>query len=117
MAQNIPVSPSPIAREHLLTGGFDAQIDRIEAHRVVLRPAQRAGRHLHPGGVMGYVVDGEITFQIEGQPAMALRGGSAFYEPPGATIERFDNASNSAPATFIAFYPLSGNQPLIVMLG
>lgn len=85
------------------------------AHRVTLRPAQGAGRHVHPGGVIGYVLEGEIIFQIEGQPATTLRGGSAFYEPPGATIIHFDNASTIAPAIYLAFYTLSGNQPLITM--
>lgn len=63
------------------------------------------------------MLEGEIIFQIEGQPATTLRGGSAFYEPPGATIIHFDNASSIALAIFLAFYPLSSNQPLISMLG
>lgn len=107
---------SAIAREHLLTGTFDAHIDRVEAHRITLRPAQRAGRHVHPGGVVGYVVDGVIAFEIEGQPATTLSPGVVFYEPPGATITRFDNVSDTEIATFIAFYPLAGDQPLISLL-
>lgn len=109
-------SKGSIAREHLLTGEFDAHIDRIEAHRITLQPAQQAGRHSHPGGVVGYVVDGDILFEIEGQPMTSLHKGSVFYEPPGAVIARFDNASDTAPATFIAFYPLTGDQALIAML-
>jgi len=95
-------------------GAFDAHIDRVEAHRIVLQPAQASGQHIHPGGVMGYVEDGEIAFAIEGQPMRMLRRGDVFYEPPGATIARFDNASDTA-ATFVAFYPLTGGQPLISM--
>jgi len=106
-------SAGAVTREHLLTGAFDATIDRIEAHRIDLRPGQKAFRHVHPGGVVGYVVEGEITFEIDGRPATTLREGNAFYEPPGATINRFDNASNGATATFVAFYPLDGNQALI----
>lgn len=102
-----------IARQHLLTGAFNAPIDRIEAYRIILRPGQTAFRHSHPSGVVGYVVDGEITFEIDGRPATTLRGGSVFYEPPDATINRFDNASDTAAATFVAFYPLRGNQAII----
>ncbi len=102
-----------VARQHLLTGAFAALIDRIEAHRIDLRPGQKAFRHAHPGGVMGYVVDGEIAFEIDGQPATTLQRGSVFYEPPGATINRFDNASDIVGATFVAFYPLAGEQALI----
>jgi len=102
-----------VARQHLLTGAFDALIDRIEAHRIDLRPGQRSFRHTHPGGVVGYVVDGEIMFEIDEWPATTLRAGEAFYEPPGATINRFDNASDTAPATFVAFYPLTGDQAIL----
>ncbi|HZQ34803.1 MAG TPA: cupin domain-containing protein [Dehalococcoidia bacterium] len=81
-----------------------------------LPPGQQAGAHLHPGGVVGCVLAGEIAFAIDGQPEQTLRPGDAFYEPPGATIARFDNRSTSEAATFIAFYPLAGEQPLITML-
>lgn len=116
MATDRHESGSGVARVHLQTGAFDAHIDRIEAHRIELQPAQKTGRHSHPGGVVGYVVEGDITFEIDGYPATTLRRGSTFYEPPGATIVRFDNASNTGAATFIAFYPLTGDQPLISML-
>jgi quercetin dioxygenase-like cupin family protein len=105
-----------IAREHLLTGTFGAHVERIEAHRITLQPAQKAGLHVHPGGVVGYVKDGDIFFEIQGQPATMLRAGSVFCEPPGATIVHFDNASTTATATFIAFYPLAGDQAFITFL-
>ncbi|MGH2484717.1 MAG: cupin domain-containing protein [Ktedonobacterales bacterium] len=85
MANDPDDAARAVLREHLLTGAFATQIDRIEAHRVVLRPGQRASNHIHSGGVVGYVVDGEITFQVEGQPTTTSRGGSAFFEPPGAS--------------------------------
>jgi quercetin dioxygenase-like cupin family protein len=42
-----------------------------------------------------------------------LRPGDVFFEPAGETIHRFDSLSDSQPTTFIAFYPRSGDQPLI----
>jgi len=36
-----------------------------------------------------------------------------FFEPAGETIHSFDNLSDSEPAVFIAFYLLTGDQPLI----
>lgn len=113
MADEQDTTTSSITREHLLTGVFGAHVERIEAHRVTLRPGQQAGRHVHPGGVVGYVEDGEIAFEIAGQPTTVLQRGSTFYEPPGTTIARFDNLSDSAAAMFVAFYPLADDQPLI----
>jgi quercetin dioxygenase-like cupin family protein len=109
-------SKGGIVREHLLTGLFDSHIDRVEAHRITLQPTQQAGRHSHPGGVVGYVEDGDILFEIDGQPATRLHKGSVFYEPPGAVISHFDNASDTTTAIFIAFYPLADNQALIATL-
>ena len=106
----------PVARQHLLTGHVGAHVDRIEGHRVWLQPGQQTGLHVHPGGVAGYVTDGEIAFQLEGGPAAVLRRGSVFFEPPGVLVRRFDNLSASEPAAFIAFYLLTGDQPLIAVV-
>jgi quercetin dioxygenase-like cupin family protein len=114
--QQQPTDLPPIVREHLLTAELGTRVERIEAHRVRLPPGQRTGVHSHPGGVVGYVEDGVITFQVEGEDPTVLRAGSVFYEPPGAVIRHFDNASAEESATFVAFYPLSGDQPFISML-
>ena len=105
-----------ISREHLLTaglGGRAERIDRIETHLVTLPPGQATGLHTHPGGVVGYLTGGRVVFEIDGQHARELRAGSAFYEPAGATILRFDNLSDTEPVTFVGCYLLTGDQPLI----
>jgi quercetin dioxygenase-like cupin family protein len=108
-----------IVRKALLTatiGGVEA-IRRIEIKSITLAPSQRAGLHRHPCTVVGYIADGAILFQIEGQPAKILNRGDAFHEPFNDRILHFDNASDSALATFIAFYLLdSGEEQLIEML-
>lgn len=104
------------AREHLLTGdlaGRPGPADRVEIYQVTLPPGQVAGRHIHPGGVAGYVTRGHVAFELDGQPVHELRAGSAFFEPAGATVLRFDNVSTTEPVTFIACYLLTGDEPLI----
>ncbi|QGV77530.1 cupin domain-containing protein [Streptomyces ficellus] len=105
-----------VSRDHLVTGDLAARAapaERMEMHRVTLPPGTVAGRHTHPGGVAGYVTEGRVVFELEGRPACELGAGSAFFEPPGATVLRFDNASDSLPATFVAWYPLAGDEPLL----
>jgi quercetin dioxygenase-like cupin family protein len=102
-----------IRRTALLAHPLHATPDRVEAYRVELPPGQPAGPHLHPCPVTGYVESGLIAFERDGQPMRELRPGDAFFEPAGETIHRFDNLSGSQPATFIAFYLLTGDQPLI----
>jgi quercetin dioxygenase-like cupin family protein len=67
--------------------------------------------------VVGYIANGAVHFQIEGEPAQTLREGDAFYEPADVTILHFDNPSEREPLTFIAYYLLgSGEDELIRML-
>jgi quercetin dioxygenase-like cupin family protein len=106
----------PIRREHLMTADLSGRadrIDRVETYLVTLPPGVATGLHTHPGGVAGYLTGGRVVFQIEGQPAQELRAGSAFYEPAGATILRFDNLSGTGPVSFVGCYLLTGAQPLI----
>jgi quercetin dioxygenase-like cupin family protein len=105
-----------MTRTALLTHPLHAAPDRVEAYRVELPPGTLAGPHLHPGPVAGYVESGLIAFERDGQPVRELRAGDVFFEPAGETIHRFDNLSDTEPASFIAFYLLSGDQPLIQLI-
>ena len=49
-------------------------------------------------------------------PVQKLPAGSAFYEPAGKVIARFDNASPCEKMRFICYYLLEGKQELIEML-
>jgi quercetin dioxygenase-like cupin family protein len=112
-------APGKIERRALLTAAMDGieSIGRIEIKSITLAPGQRAGLHLHPCTVVGYIADGSIRFQVEGQPARILEKGDAFHEPVNLRIFSFDNASENASATFIAFYLLRpGEDQLIEML-
>jgi quercetin dioxygenase-like cupin family protein len=102
-----------IRRTALLAHPLHDSPSRMEAYRVELPPGRPAGPHFHPGVVAGYVETGLIAFEREGQPVRELRPGDVFLEPAGETIHRFDNLSDREPAVFIAFYLLSGDQPLI----
>lgn len=102
-----------VRRTALLARAVDGAPDRVEAYRVELPPGTPAGPHTHPGPVTGYVERGRIAYQPEGQAPCELGPGDVFFEPAGKTVRRFDNLSATEPATFIAFYLLRGDQPLI----
>ena len=40
-------------------------------------------RHTHPGVESSYVLEGELTLEVQGQPAQTLRRGDGFQVPPG----------------------------------
>ncbi|HEY4018744.1 MAG TPA: cupin domain-containing protein, partial [Pseudonocardiaceae bacterium] len=39
--------------------------------------------HRHSGPAYGYVVKGEIIFELEGEPQRVVKAGEAFWEPGG----------------------------------
>ena len=46
-------------------------------------PNVLAGRHTHPGVDTGYVLDGEATLMVEGQPDKVLKAGDSYAVPAG----------------------------------
>jgi len=77
-----------------ITTGVDVRSLRFAA-------GQETGLHTHPCPVVGYVVEGEAILQVEGEPEQKLAAGAAFYEPAGAKILRFDNASTTPRQTVL----------------
>ena len=49
-----------------------------------LLPGAAAGRHTHPGIETGYVLEGELNLEIDGQPAKLLKPGDSYQIPAGA---------------------------------
>lgn len=111
------IQQTPITRNHLLTADLGSkQVTTVEVKEITFEPGQGGGLHLHPCPVTGYIVKGAAVMQIEGQGEQILETGQAFYEPADVRITKFSNYSVSEPVTFIAFYLLNGQQPLIEML-
>jgi uncharacterized membrane protein/quercetin dioxygenase-like cupin family protein len=102
-----PEIVSPTVRKALLIAKIEGSklAERVEVKEIELLVSQEAGLHLHPCPVVGHVVEGEIAFQIEGQPEKILKAGDAFLEPANARILRFDNIG-PVKAKFVAFYLL-----------
>jgi quercetin dioxygenase-like cupin family protein len=46
--------------------------------------------HWHSGPAFGYVLEGEMVFELEDQPPRVIRAGEAFWEPGGDLIHYQD---------------------------
>jgi quercetin dioxygenase-like cupin family protein len=53
--------------------------------------------HRHPGPAFGYVLEGEIVFEVEGEPERVVRAGESFWEPGGDVIH-YQDGNNLADA-------------------
>jgi quercetin dioxygenase-like cupin family protein len=53
--------------------------------KATFAPGDSTPPHHHPGVLVGYVLTGELEFQLEGGPLQRLIAGDRFYEPPEST--------------------------------
>lgn len=106
-----------IVRKELYKANIGTQpISTVDVREIVFQPKQITGLHRHPCPVVSYILEGTIRFQIRGEKMQMIHAGQVCYEPSGAIIEHFDNASDRAPAKFIPYYLLNGQKELIEML-
>lgn len=69
---------------------------------IELQPgAAGAAPHRHSGPVFGYVIEGELVFELEGEPARVIAAGEAFWEPGGDVIHY--QAANNLPDGYTKF--------------
>ena len=59
--------------------------------------------HRHPGGpCFGYVIEGEMLFELEGEAPRVIKAGEAFWEPGGDVIHYSDgNNRDDIPLRFL----------------
>ncbi len=111
LAQNAPVSPSPIKRTPIgkteVPGG---QYEVISA-TVEIAAGFKAGRHFHPGIVQAQVVEGEFWLALDGQPEKTYKAGEALEVPMKAVHN--EGAAGDKPVKLIAVYVVEKGQPLV----
>jgi quercetin dioxygenase-like cupin family protein len=67
-------------------------------------PGAEAVKHRHNVAVFGYVLEGAVENQFEGQKLKAYKQGEAWYEPPGTVHVIARNASKTERAKLLVFY-------------
>ncbi|MEV0055138.1 cupin domain-containing protein [Saccharopolyspora shandongensis] len=73
--------------------------------------------HRHPGPAFGYVLDGEMVFELEGEPARVVRAGEAFWEPGGDVIHYQDgNNRDDVPVRFTVTMLCEPGKPMLTLV-
>jgi quercetin dioxygenase-like cupin family protein len=71
--------------------------------------------HRHSGPVFGYVVEGAMIFEVEGQPQRVIHAGETFWEPGGDVIHYQDgNNLPDAETRFVVTMFCVPGQPMLV---
>jgi len=76
---------------------------------VELPPSTDAAKHTHPGPETGYIVEGEITLNVDGQPGKLLKVGDSYYVPAGTP---HSGRSGASGVKFVGIYIVEKGKPL-----
>ena len=109
-AQQAPVQPSPVKRTILQRADIPGTNLELIYAVVEIAPSFKAGRHSHPGVVMGHVVEGEFWLAPDGEPENVLKAGQSLTLPNRA----IHNEGATDKGTKInVVYVVEKGQPLV----
>jgi quercetin dioxygenase-like cupin family protein len=104
---------SHIAFSHSLPQLDGGHLD-VKVVEVTYGPGGSSGVHSHPCPVIGYVVEGALRVQVEGESERIYKAGELFYEAPHGAHLVSANASQEVPARLLAYFVCDHETPLTV---
>src|ERR1700691_1289421 len=102
IAAGVEKAPPSAAVAQLMMRDLIAGPDKEVVMLTVTYPPGGASLpHRHDAQVFVYALEGELTMQVRGSPAVTLRAGQTFYESPDDIHQVSANASKTSPAKFL----------------
>jgi quercetin dioxygenase-like cupin family protein len=74
------------------------------------QPGGTVGRHTHPGEEIGYVLEGSIVLERDGQPPITLTAGQTFFIPNGQVHDATNKGASIARV--LANYVVESGKPV-----
>ena len=104
-AQASGLTRTVVGKADVSVPGREAVVARVE-----VAPGAMAGWHSHPGDEISYVMEGEVTVLMAGQPPRKVVAGESFVIP-GGTVHNAMNSS-TAPVKLVGVYVVEKGKPL-----
>ena len=79
-------------------------------------PGQSSIAHKHEGTAMAYVLEGAITSQVKGEPAITYKAGEFWYEAAGSEHLVSKNASATEPAKLLVLMVMGKDEAVLIPL-
>ena len=70
----------------------------------------REGRHMHPGTLVGQVLEGALTLEQEGRPTVIYKAGESILVEPGRVHEGINKGS--VPIRIVATFVVEKGKPM-----
>ncbi|WP_051378972.1 cupin domain-containing protein [Derxia gummosa] len=103
-------TPAPITRT--VVGKGDVSVPGREAivARVEIAPGATVARHTHAGDEIGYIAEGEVEMQIDGEAPRLLKAGESFVIPAGVVHGAHNHSATGVK--LIGVYVVEKGKPL-----
>jgi quercetin dioxygenase-like cupin family protein len=101
---NTPIKRTVLQKFDVPDGKYETIVGLAE-----IAPNVNIGRHSHFGVESGYVIEGEATLLVAGQPDKPIKPGDSYQIAPGAA---HDARSGEKGAKIIATYVVEKGKPL-----
>jgi quercetin dioxygenase-like cupin family protein len=105
LAQNPGLQRTLVGRADVSIAGHEAVVARVE-----VAPGAKAGRHTHPGDEISYVLEGEATLLVDGQPPRVIKAGESFVVPAGVVHDAHNDGA--IPTKLVGVYVVEKGKPL-----
>ena len=106
-----PAAATRIVRSQTLPEMDGKRLD-VKLIEVSYPPGGASRAHRHPCAVFGYVLEGTLRSQVQGQAEGTYKAGDTFYEAPNGVHAVSANASSHEPVRFLATFICDSNAPL-----
>ena len=120
VAGGVGQQPASVAQTMLGSASLAAlpQPAEIMTVRIELPPGSPGTPpHRHSGPVFGYLLEGELVFELEGEPERIIRAGESFWEPGGDRIHyQAANKLTDAWTRFVAVMVGVPGQPMLTQV-
>ena len=105
LAQASGLTRTMVGKADVSVPGREAVVARVE-----VAAGAKAGRHTHPGDEISYVMDGEVTLMVDGQPPRKLKAGESFVVPAGIVHDAHNEGTE--PTRLLGVYVVEKGKPL-----
>ncbi len=109
-----PAAPTGFKRTELQRHDLSTPNHETVQARGEFEPGAVVPKHTHPGEEVGFVLAGELTVEIAGKPAQAVKAGEVFFIPAN-TVHSGKNTS-TGQTVVISTYIVEKGKPLSAMV-
>jgi quercetin dioxygenase-like cupin family protein len=113
----LPATPAQLSGTHrtdLQRHDLSLPGREVVQARVDIDPGKAAPKHRHPGEEIVYVLEGQMQYQLEGEPPVTLKAGDVLFIPAGVPHTAKNVGTDNAAE--LATYVVEKGKPLVELV-